>query len=704
MATTLGELSIKTIEQIVDQLWTDFDGRRTRWSDRRKVRFRQMDKELEALPLSTRAGGQKALMTYQTEEPNQEVHRRVKRLIANKERIEVVIYADDQETKDQAQAVKDALSAIWKWMNRGKIPASRLVTTFQQADGLGVFKLDLVVDYADEALAPFDPDVLEGEPGENESPVQTKARDNYAKAKATYAEDDTDELAPEKAYHDVTHAALRRCDPPFRLSAPDPLTLAYSVDGDTIDTIVEKGTRKLSALLKAFETHRVRLGGDNRLVVYPEGTDMLNGTTIPSSEQLDKKYSDTVDYKELRTRKEIVIMIRQPKLRGRDDIPDKNKEGGWIKITFENPFGPYSTGYVLCPGDISGSSDPADDFQPSILGTLNLAQKINVLTTIRVSAAIDSALAPPWIEAKDAVEPPPQLSQAFENKTPSTKDGESVPIIPGKLQRMASANVDLDKAEQRFMAEESLYRFNEVLAGDASSSDSGHKLAIQVSQADTQLVPYQNTRAEAIAEVLMCILYATEKIGKPIYVKEIPDHQAVLMNKFSNVQSRRVLLPDMFELMQDAMLIVTIGSETPVTKFAKWSALQQRYERGTLSFETLMEQSDVENVADEIARIFEGQTLVAVMQQAIPVVVKMIAQRSIAKLQGGAPSGAGPSDVTEQGGNENGGGQPGAEESLPVNGGAGRLPGVGMNAAGPPEEAANGPQPGGAELAPAGAP
>ena len=694
MSNTLGGLPISQIEEIVSAVWEEFAGRRKKWGDRRKIRFRQMDRELGSLPLSTRAGGNKALMIYQTEEPNQEVHRRVKRLIANKERIEVITYAHDQDTKDEVQEVKDALKAIWKWMNRGKVSPNRLATTYQQGDGCGILKLDLVADYADEALATYDPDVLEDEANENEPADQKSARESYQTLKRKYqSADENDLLAPEKAYHDVVHKALRKCDPPFRLSAPDPLTIAYTVDGDSIDVVVEKGKRNISALLSALGPYNVRMV-ENRLVVFPDGnSDALAGATIPDNMKLDKKYNDQSDYTEIRTKNEICIIINQPTLRKATDssVP---KEGGKIKITFENPFGPYSTGYVLVPGDITGSLNPADDFQPSILGTLNLAGKINVLTTIRVSAAIDAALAPPYIETKpDDASPPPQLSVNTTTKTKGVKDGEPIPIIPGKLQRMASANIDLDKAEQRFMAEESLYRFNEVLSGDAQSSDSGHKLAIQVSQADTQLVPYQNTRAEAVAEVLMCILYAGKKLGKPIYIKEIPDMQAMAMNKAENTASIRVLTPEMFDLMQDAMLVVTIGSETPVTKFAKWSALQQRYERGTLSFETLMEQSDVENVADEVARIFEGQTLVAVMQQAVPVVVKMIAQRAVQKIQGP------PQEPAMQGGNENGGGMPGAQESLPINGGIGRLPGVGISPAGPPEQTLGGNvQPGGAEL------
>lgn len=700
--TTLGSLSVTKLNEIVDAVWKTFDGRRTVWGDRRRIRFRQMDPELSSLPLSSRAGGQTALMIYQTEEPNQEVHRRVKRLIANKPRVEVITYASDSDTKEDAQNMKDALKALWKQMNRGSITPDRLATTYQQGDGEGCYKLDLIADYADDVLSAYDPDSLMGDGGPDDSEAVIKARSKFTARKGFYEQqDETDLMAPERAYHDVVHDALKRCDPPFRLTAPDPTTYAYNLDGQKVEIVVEKGKRPMAAMLKALGSKGVRMV-NNKLVVFPTGEDALGHTTLPENQNLDKRYDDLADYTEIRNRTEICIMIRQPKLRQAADRSGKTSEDGYVKITFDNPFGPYSTGYVLVPGDVSGSLDPADAVQPSILGTLNLAQKINVLTTIRLSAAIDTALAPPYIEADAAAQPAPQLDQARENKTPGVKDGEPIAVIPGKLARMASANIDLDKAEQRFMTEESLYRFNEVLAGDSTSSDSGHKLAIQVSQADTQLVPYQNSRAEAIAEVLMACMYACKKLGRPIYVKEIPDQQQLLMNKVEMVQPIRALLPEYFDM--DFNLIVTIGSETPVTKFAKWSALQQRYEKGTLSFETMMEQSDVENVADEIARIFEGQTLVAVMQQAIPVVVKMIAQRAVAKIMAPAGGGAGgPQDTVGQGGNENGGGAPGAAAMTPI-AGVGRVPGVGMNPAGPPEEAPGGTQPGGAELAPAGAP
>ena len=639
-----------------------------------------MDAELRSLPLSTRAGGNTALMIYQTEEPNQEVHRRVKRLIANKERVDIIVYDRDVDTKKLAQDIKDALKALLKWMNRGKVPANKRVVEYQQADGLGIYRIDFMADFEDDALQWYDTEALTNETGG--PPEQMKARDLFNQTVADMSAANPDDTEVEsKAYKSVTDKAKRKCDPPFRLSAVDPLTFYYTMDGDNIDVAIEKGKRKLSALLESMGDKRLRLlkdsaSGVQRLIIWPEGTDAAGDDTIPENDELSADHSDLVDYIEIRTKHEIVILVSHPKLlSGRRQMAKQKGESDFVKLAFDNPFGPYSTGYVLCPGDMTGSHDPADMFQPSILGTLNVAQAINVLTTIRLSAAIDTALAPRHIESNDdKAEPPPTLTQGESDKTPTVKDGKEIAVIPGKLMRAPSANVDLDKAEGTFHAIEAGYRFNEVLAGDAQSSDSGHKLAIQVSQADTQLVPYQNSRAEATAEVLMCCLYASKKLGKTIYVKETPDRDSLLMNKVDMVQPIRALTPEMFDL--DFNLIVTIGSETPVTKFAKWSALESRHKAGTLSFETLMEQSDVENVADEMARIFEGQTLVAVMQQAIPVIVQMIAQRAIAKLTGP------PQDTVGAGGNENGGGMPGAEASTPI-AGVGRVPGVGMSPGGP---------------------
>jgi hypothetical protein len=678
MSKALGDLTVVELEKMVKAASKPFEPRNDLYENRRKVRFRQMEKELKALPLSNRAGANQALLVFQTEEPNQEVHRRVKRLVANKPRIECIIYDGDEDAKIASQEVKDALKALWKWMNRGKTPPDRISTSYQQGDGCGWLKLDFIPSFSDETLAPYDIEYLEMEDDEFNGlgldEVYGKARKEYRDLRDKKQESDIgDAEASTKSYSEVTDKALRRCDPPFRLSAPDPVTIVHEKDGDAIVLVIEKGKRKVSALLDAFGDNGLRLIA-NRLVVN-NGGEAAGDATIPENGALHEDYKDVCDYTEIRTRHEIVILMRHPQLA--KNARKAKVEDDYVRIAFENPFGPYSTGYIPVPGDITGSHDPAHEFQPPILGTLSLAQPLNVLETARLSAAIDKALAGKYIKVDDA-QPATGMNAAQTDKTPGIKDGKPIPVIPGEVRREEASNIDLDKSEQLLNGMMNSYRFNEVLAGDAQSSDSGHKLAIQVSQADTQLVPYQNARAEAIAEVLMCCLYATKKHGSAIWVKELPDNDGITMNKTDKVAGYRALRPEMFDL--DFNLVVTIGSETPVTKFAKWSALEQRFKAGTLSFETLMEQSDVENVSDEIARIFEGQTLTAVMQQAIPVVVKMIADRALAKL---TPQPApGPGEVVGEGGNANGGGMPGAVASTPV-AGIGRLPGVGLSPAGP---------------------
>jgi|FLYL01.1.fsa_nt_gi hypothetical protein len=684
----LREATVSDLLKLVKAVSKPFDNRDTIYDNRRKIRFRKMDAELRSLPLSNRAGTNQALLVFQTEEVNQEVHRRVKRLIANKPRIEVIVYDADEESKRRAQDIEDGLKALWKWMNRGKVPAEQLATEFQQGDGLGWFKLDFIPSYADDVLAPFNLDYLlisdeEFEPLIQEFPEDE--RDRYVSARMEFisvrnrlSEQFPDEIDIDaRAYKEVTDKYLRRTDPPFRLSAPDPRTIYYRWDGDALDIVIEKGKRQINALLEAFGDHGLKFI-NNRFVMLSTESDAVSSPTISEQKVFSGEYSDLCDYIEIRTRKEIVILIRHPTLmKSRRIRREEKEEDDYVCIKFENPFGPYSTGYIPVPADATGSPDPAEEFQPPVLGTLSVAQHLNILTTIRTSAAVDKALAGKYIKSED-VSPPPALSQQQSEKTPEVKDGTPVPVIPGEVRREETVNIDLDKAELFLNQMMASYRFNEVLAGDAQSSDSGHKLAIQVSQADTQLVPYQNARASAIAEVLLSCLYAVKKFGQPVYIKEIPDQHLIMMNKVSKVQPVRALTPDMCDM--DFNLVVTIGSETPVTKFAKWAALEQRFKAGTLSFETLMEQSDVENVGDEIARIFEGQTLVAVMQQAIPVIVRMIADRALAKL-GALPS-PGLTPIPGQGGNESGGGMPGASASTPI-ASLGRMPGVGMSPAGP---------------------
>lgn len=694
--TKLADLPIGDLKKLVSEVKAGFETRDTLWQARRKVRYRQMDQELLSLPLSNRAGSNQALMIMQTEEPNQEVHRRVKRLISNPIRVQTVIYDSNDDQRQLAQEIQDALSALYKWMNRGKVPAERRVVEHQQADGLGIFKLDFIPTYADDSLSYFDLEAVEipdEEAPADEAPEQRAARHSYQKIKASLSVMTLDDGSPKylpgadleaTAYKQATDQARRKCDPPFRLSSVDPVSAFWTMDGDQIDLVIEDGKRPLSALLDSLKSRGVRLI-ENRLVVFPENTDAAGDATIPDNETPSKGTANFCDYTEIRTRKEIVLMIKHPKLveqSGSGSSSGSRTEDDTIIIGYDNPFGPYSTGYVLVPGDVTGSHDPADEYQPSILGTLSVAQPLNVLRTVRLSAAIDKALASKYVKVADA-QPAPQLSQARSDKTPSVKNGKPVPQIPGEVKREDSPNVDLEKSVAELMEVEAQNRFNETLSGDASSGDSGHKLAIQVSQADTQLVPYQNARAEATVEIMMCCLYAAKKLDQTIYVKELPDRRLVMLGKADLQQPVRAITPEMFDL--DFNLIVMIGSETPVTKFAKWAALEQRFKAGNLSLETLMEESDVENPEDELARIFEGQTLVALMQDAIPVVVEMLKSEVLAALQGQQPQGSGApgqQPPPEQGGNENGGGAPGAAASTPI-AQVGRVPGVGMSPAGP---------------------
>lgn len=684
MTQKLADLPLSDLRKLITDVKKNFSNRDTLWGDRRKVRFRQMDQELLALPLSNRAGANRALMVFQTEEPNQEVHRRVKRLVSNKIRVEALIYDTNDEQRQLAQDIKDALKALYKWMNRGKTPPERLVVEHQQADGLGVFKLDFLTNYAADKLMYYDLEVLETpdkEAPKNEAPEQAKARHSYQSIKTKLSgmmgEDGSPkymagvDLEP-TAYKQATDAVKRTCDPPFRLSSVDPLAILYRPDGDGIPLVIESGKRSLNALVQNLSGYGVRVV-DNRLVQYQTGQDATSNDTIPENESVAKEYHDLIDYTEIRTRQEVVLILAHPKLKDGTKGPNVRDEDDAIIIGFENPFGPYSTGYVFVPGDITGSHDPAHEYQPPILGSLSVAQPINVLTTIRLSAAIDAALRGKYIKMNNDAQPAPQLDQSKADKTPGVKDGKEVAMIPGEVKREEAPNIDLDKAEQQLAGIQQGFRFNEVLAGDASSSDSGHKLAIQVSQADTQLVPYQNARAEATVELLMCCLYAAKKLGQTIYVKETPDQEMIALGKNSMMQPTRAITPEMFDL--DFNLVVTIGSETPVTKFAKWSALESRYKGGTLSLDTLLEQSDVENPADEIARIFEGQMLVGMMQQSIPVLSTMMAQEVLQAMSGSQqPPG--------EGGNESGGGMSGAQASTPI-AGVGRVPGVGMSPGGP---------------------
>jgi len=123
-------------------------------------------------------------------------------------------------------------------------------------------------------------------------------------------------------------------------------------------------------------------------------------------------------------------------------------------------------------------------------------------------------------------------------------------------------------------------------------------------------------------------------------------------------------------------IIVTVGAETPVTKYAKWSALADREERGTAGYQTVVEQSDVEDPEDEIGRVFEGKLLKATMEQLVPTIAQMAVAFATARLESAMlPGGGQEGDVTGVPGDTGlaggGGGQPGSDVGP-------RVPGVKM--------------------------
>src|SRR3990167_3794727 len=88
--------------KFADTIKKPFSNRDEIWPNRRRIRFRDMEKELLSLPLNP-AISDRPLMVVQSELPNQEVHKRVKRLVANPPRFEVVIFDEDPEKQALGQ-------------------------------------------------------------------------------------------------------------------------------------------------------------------------------------------------------------------------------------------------------------------------------------------------------------------------------------------------------------------------------------------------------------------------------------------------------------------------------------------------------------------------------------------------------------------------------------------------------------------------
>jgi hypothetical protein len=568
-------------------------------------------------------------MIYQSEVPNQEIHKRVKRLVANRTGFEWIVFDDDPETQRLGQDGENGIKALYKWQNRGKVSVDWKVTQHQQGDGLGILKESFIPGHGD-MLGFYDIDQIglsdevsgEDEPDDDRTGREGRnaARSKFRTALEKYDRDDTGRET--KAFDKVTDDALRKELPPFRLESVDPLVCYWWEDEDGIEVIAEVGKKPINPLLESLKGYGLQLTEDKqRFIVTPGGSGALGAHTSPASSTAPSvaKVHDLgqmVTYIEIRTRYEIAILIEHPK------IKDKRKTRGSEKgvvLTFDNPFGPYTTGYALVPADVTTEEAEEDKYQPPALAAIDGAQIVNVLTTARISAALENALAPKYVKvASDAV----PASITGEDKTPDVKEGTEVPSIPGEVKRVEVPNVDLDKADARVVADMEKSGFQDVLAGEAASEATGHRLAIQVGQADLQLVPYQNARADAIKELMMGVLYAIRSHGLTVYIPTIPDGPR--KGKSLRVAETAFLSPEMADMNFE--LSVSLGAETPVTKYAKWQALSLREQEGTLGWQTLIEESDVENPEDEITRIVEGKMFKSVIDQVVPLLAQTIFQ------------------------------------------------------------------------------
>ncbi len=665
---TFDNKSDKELWELVEVLKRDFQERDILWDSRRKIRFRRQENDLLSLPLNPTISDT-ALLVYQSETPNQETHLRVKRLNANAVRFELVMFSSEPEDQSLGQGLEIGIKALYKWGTQGKLPFDKHATRFQQGDGLGIFKIDFIPGHG-KVLKDFDIDDLK---------IGGKSD---ADIRFTEEFDRTPEDSPNRegeAYATLTDKLLQAEKPPIRFSAPDPRTCYWWEDGDGISLIAEEGKKLLNPLLSAFkEDYGLRIV-DNRLILNKDGSEAVSDQTFPGNENTNN-LADEVRYVELRSRTEIAILIEHPKIKNVRGRPRKSTltDKGVI-LTFKNPFGPFTTGYALVEGDVTTDASPADKYQPPILASLIEAQIGNVLTTVRVNAAVEEALAPPYIK----VSPETPMAPVDEDKSPTVTEGREITMVPGEIKRVESPHADLDKADSRISEEAAPYKFQDALMGEATADTSGHRLALQVGQADLQLAPYQEARAKALVEIMKGVVYAIKAHGLTVYIPTIPDSAVRTGNKLRVIDQAKIT-PEMAGLQFE--LIVTLGAETALSRYAKWQALDQRHQQGTLSFQSLMEQSDVENPEDEIARVFEGKLFLNVMQAIIPAIAQAAVVHVQQKFAQGPEGGqiTGPAEQTIVGpdadtGLVGGGGSPGnrAQDS-PV-----RLPGVGLNPAGP---------------------
>ncbi len=433
------------------ELRGDFNGHEL-MQTRRDVRAREVEPDLEALGISPKL---KEVISWQTEEPNQEAHRYASAFSTAEPEVSVYVEGEDVAAKKKAEKLESFYGGIIPIL----IPDSYPFDLHLSADGWAVGRLDLKREF------------WTGIPQRGKK--------------------DAD------AFNLLVDEHRKNIGLPFEFPLVDPATFFYEEDQkrQRVTLGAEYGVRKISVLEKLYKEAGKKKGESKHLApMVPENSRRFRG--------------NSVNFVVFRTPKTI-FHIRLDSL----SSSSKNDDVLWSGPNLLDP----STGYILWRGRYTGFTDPERRYEPFMMASLNAAQIKNLLVTLQADFMVQAAQV--WLEHDASKGPPSvgraiTKSAKTAGATKRTEQGRAN-FEEGAHLRYREVSGDLQAILNRLEAEEERNRFNDALMGEAAASATGRAIIRMQEAAGKQLRQGLNAKKLATLELLRTIrhtLFSNRKL------------------------------------------------------------------------------------------------------------------------------------------------------------------------------------------------
>lgn len=424
-----------------------------------------------------------------------------------------------------------------------------------------------------------------------------------ARYRRAYLDNDGDH---DKAYAEVCDECEAEAGLRYRIRIVDLATFWRWRDAEGVRGIaigMEHGRAPLAPVLQALSGYGMRREGEQIVMTREDqptehtaiGVPVMPVITEQSGQEED---AEMCDYTQIRTRDGIYVLVEHPRLVG------LNGERGAGLISAPNYYGPQSCGYYHVGGIEKNRGNDEDRFLPPVIGLIVEAYELNLTRSAWRAMALAEATRDEYTAnlAQPSV-PPLERSQRPTNARAKAGQPQAV---AGDIRRVESTGIKMNEYIESIERAFARLRGSEFFSGTGSSSEAGIHLARMQTAFLTKMQPYQKKRAELRKAVLEDIAYDVKNQQRPIFVPWMPDGERKDGEKIRVAKPMKIT-PEMAAL--PVVRRLTIGAESPETKYAREQASRAEVDFGTRSPLTHMEITGVKDPIAELKRIAKGGLL-----------------------------------------------------------------------------------------------